>query len=352
MPSSTDFHRSTRRFANILLLTILLGLLLQGHQPQTATSWVEARSQSSPDTVQSVIDAVSQAGLTALVSDLSGASTAQVGGESFQFLTRNTSAVIPIQKATQYAYEAFTAAGLSAAYLPWTSTYYSGRNVVAVQPGSATPACVYVVMAHLDSTSFGTALTLAPGADDNASGSAAVLMLAQVLSQQSFACTIRYVLVTGEEQGLYGSTAYANAVRNDPIVGALVLDMVAYNSDTQAAFELITRTTVNGGTADLPLSAAVKNAVSSYAIPIEPQDTPDDAADSDHASFWDVGVPAILVIEDLEDFNPNYHKTSDTLNTLDLVYYTNIVKAVAGALADLANQDPLPHHFYLPTMQR
>ena len=352
MPSPTFFHRTTRGLASILLLTILLGLLLQEHQPQTAKPFVEARSQPSPGVVQSVIDAVSQAGLTTLVSDLSGASTPMVGGVPFQFLTRNTSAVIPIQKATQYAYETFTAAGLSAAYLPWTSTFYSGRNVVAVQPGSATPACVYVVMAHLDSTSSGTALTLAPGADDNASGSAAVLMLAQVLSQESFVCTIRYVLVTGEEQGLHGSNAYANAVRNDPIIGALVLDMVAYNSDTQADFELITRTTSSGGSADLPLSAAVKNAVSSYAIPLQPQDTQNDTADSDHASFWDVGIPAILVIEDIDDFNPNYHKTGDTLNSLDLVYYTNIVKAVAGALADLASKGPLSHHLFLPAMKR
>lgn len=353
-PMRKKYHsrRPSNRLPALLFISMILALFLQAPAPLPAITRSAASGLASTATIQSVIDAVSQDGLTSLVSDLSGVSTPLIGAQPFQFQTRSTSAAIPIEKATQYAYETFAALGLDVHYQTWVFRTTQVRNVIAVQPGSAAGRCVYIAMAHLDSTAYVDPQTLAPGADDNASGAAAVLMLAQTLSPEQFACTIRYILVTGEEQGLLGSEAYVNTVSSDPILGAFVLDMIAYNSDTQPIVELTTRTNANGGSADQPLSAAVKTAINNYAIALQPEDAPDNSAVSDHASFWQAGFPAIMVIEDWQDFNPFYHNASDTLDKLNMVYYTNIVKAVAGALADLASQERQPYHSYLPGVMR
>ena len=125
-----------------------------------------------------------------------------VGGTAYTIATRNTNQATPIQKATQYALERFQALGLSAAYHNWSNGGYSNRNVVATQPGSTLPGEVVLVTAHLDDMPSGA---LAPGADDNASGSTGVLLAAEALSAYQLQRTIRYVLFTGEEQGLLGT---------------------------------------------------------------------------------------------------------------------------------------------------
>ena len=59
---------------------------------------------------------------------------------------------------------------------------------------------------------------------------------------------------------------------------------------------------------------------------------------SDQASFWSAGIPAVLIIEDTEDLNPNANMKEDVFQNLNLEYYTDVVKAVTGAVAGLAEQ--------------
>ncbi len=83
----------------------------------------------------------------------------------------------------------------------------TGKNVYAVQPGTEFPNRKYIICAHFDCMPSGT---LAPGADDNASGTAAVIEAARLFTQYSFPYTIIYALWDEEEQGLIGSAYYAN----------------------------------------------------------------------------------------------------------------------------------------------
>ena len=71
-----------------------------------------------------------------------------------------------------------------------------------------------------------------PGADDNASGSVATLLAADILSQYQWGCTLRFAFWTGEEQGLLGSYAYAQQAyqSGENILGYLNLDMIAWNT--------------------------------------------------------------------------------------------------------------------------
>ena len=104
-------------------------------------------------------------------------------------------------------------------------------NVVAIQRGSERPNEVVIVQAHIDSRASDVmdAVSDAPGANDDGSGSALVLEAARVLSKRKFPTTIIYALLQGEEQGLFGGQLLAEfakaqgwtvkAVLNNDIVG-------------------------------------------------------------------------------------------------------------------------------------
>ncbi len=289
----------------------------------------------TPDArVQAMIDQVTMPSVADLDGNLSGENEVVIGGSPYTIFTRYSRTDIPIQKATQYAYERFSALGLATVYheynLPGSGLR---RNVIAEQTGVDQPERVLFITAHLDSTS-NDAYNLAPGADDNASGSTAVLLAAQILSQYQFDCTLRYALFTGEEQGLVGAEAYAAEVDalGENIEGVLNLDMIAYNSDAAKIIELHTRP---GNASDTAIAALFSDVISAYNLGLAPEIEPSGIQASDHAAFWMYGYPAILAIEDFEDFTPYYHTTGDTLDTLDLDYFTRFVKAAVGTFAHM-----------------
>jgi len=298
-----------------------------------------ARRARAPDVragweapIQEIIDAVTETNLWNMIGNLSGVNAVVVGGSSYTIQTRNTYQTTPIQKATQYCFEYFQSLGLSASYQSYSEDGVSGRNVFAVQTGSVHPNNIYIICAHLDDMPGGS---IAPGADDNASGSAAVLLAASALRLRRFENTIRYVLFTGEEQGLYGSYAYAAAAdaAGDNILGALNFDMIAYDSDDDGVGEVYWGSLSASKTlADLLIDT---NTV--YALGLDPQLYSTGSEDwSDHASFWDAGYPAILGIESDNDFNPDYHTTGDNRANCNGPYAASFAKAAVGTVARLA----------------
>ncbi len=189
--------------------------------------------------------------------------------------------------------------------------------------------------AHIDSTSNAAGYDPAPGADDNGTGSTAVLTIARILSQYDFDCSIRYALFTGEEQGLYGSSAYAQSLRTAEVnvEGVLNLDMLGYNTEgSLPTMELHTRPTK---ASDLAIAHAFTTTVSDYGLNLIPLVLRDGERASDHAPFWDRGYPAIMAIEDWNDHTPKYHRTTDTVPSLNLPYTTQFVKAALGTMARL-----------------
>ena len=235
-------------------------------------------------------------------------------------------------------YSEFNSFGLAASYQPFTysgSTYY---NVVGVHPGTTRPDDIFIVGAHYDSTSSGS--NPAPGADDNGSGSAGVLEAARVLSQYEFEATLIFIGFDREEQGLYGSKAYALQSYNsgDNILGMISLDMITYNPD--GANKNKAQIRGRDGSAALKLSLA--DAMTLYgggltgviggALNV-----------SDHSPFEDYGYDACLLIE--YSANPYYHTSNDsvdTLNYIDYTFATKIVSSTVGFLADAAVPIPEP----------
>lgn len=210
----------------------------------------------------------------------------------------------------------------------------SWRNVIATRPGSTRPGRQVLLTAHLDDTS-GNPMVDAPGADDNGSGTVAVLRAAQIMAAMPFEKTVRFVCFTGEEQGLVGSGVYASnaAARGDTIDGVVNLDMIAYESNDQDVVELHAGTGASSGA----VADAFLDVNTTYALGLLPEKlTTTSSSASDHASFWDAGYPAILGIEDFQDFTPHYHTVNDRVSTLDAGYFTRFARAALGTVAVLA----------------
>ncbi len=284
--------------------------------------------------VAGMLEQVRPEALTALDGALSGEWPAWVEAAPYRITTRATASGLPLQKATQYAYEHLRALGLSPGFYDWSMNGYSGRDVVGTLPGSTTPGEIVLLTAHLDDAPWSG--NLAPGADDNASGSAGLLLAAEILSGYRFARTVRFALFTGEEQGLLGSRQYAAAAHlaGDNIVAVLNLDMIAWDSLDGPTLRLHTR---NGSAADQVIADTFTNVVSAYNLNLAPQIVADGNSTSDHASFWAQGYPAVLAIEDDHaDFNRYYHSSGDRLFHLNLAYFNDFVKAAVGSVGLLA----------------
>jgi photosystem II stability/assembly factor-like uncharacterized protein len=208
------------------------------------------------------------------------------------------------------------------------------NNVVATKPGTVSSDQV-IICGHYDSISEDP-YNLAPGADDNASGSAAVLEAARVMAPYPYERTVKFICFSGEEMGPYGSGAYVDSVKRegDVIVGTLNLDMIGYVDSLPEDVDIVGNTpsewladfTVDCGTAYVPGLPRLK--------------TIDDTQfSSDHASFWLAGYNALMLIEDSPPVHPNYHTTGDTLGMLTKTFAVDIVKLAVATLAELAIPD-------------
>ena len=111
--------------------------------------------------------------------------------------------------------------------------------------------------------------------------------------------------------------------------------MISYNSTDPRQLNLFARSTVPGSEEIADLFVDV---VSAYDLNLAPAKYVNNPAGdySDNSSFWRLGYPAILAIEDdLDDFNPAYHTANDRLALADLDYYTEFVKAAVGTFAHM-----------------
>jgi len=306
--------------------------------------------------VQIIIDSVDATTLSDVVSGLSGASSVVVGGEPYLITTRHTASGEPITKAVQYVYEQLLGMGLTVSYQPWSGGGYLGQNVIAEKTGLVSPDQVILVSAHLDDLPTGP---VAPGADANASGCAAVLELARAMACQGFEKTIRFVLYTGLNQGSYGSDAYAMMMFNggENIVAVLNAALIAYDSDSNPIIEIHTRSVAHPQYAmDQAIALVFSDVAAVYwgldgvegnpnrvllESVISPQLNADGLTYGDQASFWDYGYAGILYMEDLADFSPYFNTIGDLITHLNMLYFTNGAKLLSGTVALLAQPEPV-----------
>jgi len=237
------------------------------------------------------------------------------------------------QAAIDWISAEFSSFGLdSVQYQDFSSSYFG--NVVAVLPGTTSPEQIIIIGGHYDSVT-GSAATAAPGADDNASGTACVLQCARILTGYRFEKTVVFIAFGAEEQGLEGSEYYAAeaAAAGDDIVAMINVDMLGYLASGDDVDVDVISNTASQWLRDRAMTVAAiyvpeTPAVNGY-IPV---------GGSDHMSFWDQGYPAIMLWEDSDQHSPYIHTLADTIGmSYNYPYLAKqSTRVVVALLADLA----------------
>jgi Zn-dependent M28 family amino/carboxypeptidase len=254
-------------------------------------------------------------------------------------------------------------------------------NVVATLPGTQPEARdrLYVLSGHYDSRASDVmdATSGAPGANDDASGTAAMLEVARVMSRRSYDATLVFLAVAGEEQGLLGSTHWAAqaAARKLNVAGMITDDIIGNTKDEQGKVDrgrvrlfaeglppLKTLTpdllTVlkTGGENDLPtrqLARTIKALGEKY-VPgiavnlIYRRDRY--LRGGDHAPFLERGFPAVRFTEPIEDYTRQHQNVrtengvsyGDVADAVDFGYVAQVARVNLAALAGLALAPAVP----------
>ncbi|MBW4465439.1 MAG: M28 family peptidase [Pegethrix bostrychoides GSE-TBD4-15B] len=219
-------------------------------------------------------------------------------------------------------------------------------NLAGSDPNAAAPPVL--IGAHYD------AVPGCQGADDNATGVAALLALAEVVAPQPLTHPLRLVAFDLEEYGLLGSQAYAKLLRqqNQKLRLMISLEMLGYCSHQPnsqrypAKLERFYPTTGNfialvGNLATIPdlrrLSQSIrKSGQACEWLPagLRGQMVPGTRS-SDHAPFWDQGYAALMVTDTAYLRNPHYHLSSDRIETLDLDFFTSVCRGVIAGIRAL-----------------
>ena len=211
--------------------------------------------------------------------------------------------------------------------------YFDNDNDIAIQYGTEFPNEYVVCGAHYDS--YSTQIPdVAPGADDNASGTAGILEIAKILSKYDFKRSIIYCAFSAEELGLIGSGYYAEqcASQNMNIVAYFNMDMIGY-----LAPEKDIRIHFSNPTSAKILADYCQN-ISEVYFPEIPFSYNNYMSGSDHRSFINAGYMGITSIEHDFTANPYYHQINDIIglgiNSPELVEV--IVRANLASVATLA----------------
>jgi hypothetical protein len=197
-------------------------------------------------------------------------------------------------------------------------------NVIATLRGTANPSLIYVVSSHFDSVERG------PGADDNTSGTSALLEAARVLARRPQAATIKFAWFTGEEAGLLGSREFVRraVAEGDRIVGALNNDMIGWAND----FRLDnTIRYSNDGLRDLQHAAAF---LFTGLITYDARYYQNTDAHAYYEAYGDIvgGIGSYPILG-----NPHYHQSHDILETINHQLVAEVSRTTVASLMAMAS---------------
>ncbi|MBD3219160.1 MAG: M28 family peptidase [candidate division Zixibacteria bacterium] len=211
-------------------------------------------------------------------------------------------------KFEEFGYDSVTLDTFSAPIFTLADTCF---NVVAFKVGSVLPDHHVIVGAHRD------AVPLSPGADDNGSGTAAVLEIARILKDVDTYCTIVFALFDAEENGLIGSSAYADeaADNGDSIILMLNMDMIA-EDDNRAKANLF-----HGSDMTYPnLWADLADSLVGITTTFQGA-----SGNSDHYPFLQNGYDAFFSHE--YEFSDVYHSPQDSTTYMNFTYMRVMTQA-------------------------
>ena len=233
--------------------------------------------------------------------------------------------------------EALIGGGNAQLHTDVQATTADARNVVALLPGSNPERMreTVVIGAHYDHLGHGGEGSLAPestevhnGADDNASGTAAVIEAARALAAgPPLERSVLFIAFTGEEKGLWGSAHFVRepTVELERAVAMLNLDMVGRVVDDQL-------TILGFGTA-AEWDEIVDMAAGEMSDPLSIAKSPDGFGPSDHSSFYGEGIPVLHFLSNLHE---DYHRPSDDFDKINYEGLERVIELTVDILIKLA----------------
>lgn len=252
-------------------------------------------------------------------------------------------------KAREFVRERFQALGYRVTTQDTEDPLFPTSNLIAEIPGERSDEVV-LVGAHYDA--------FHSGADDNSSGVAAMLEMARLAKGKHFLRTVRFVGFDLEELGLVGSARYVRAYPEQRVVASIVFDCIGYR-DARPGAQM--------GLPGFPIPdtgdflAAIGNAYSRPRLEelsalnsrlglifLEGVVTPNDGSGplsgnlmrSDHAPFWLAGQSSLFLTDTANFRNPNYHRSTDVLDTLDPDFLARVTRLSAAGLFFWAEGQP------------
>jgi len=252
--------------------------------------------------------------------------------------------------ATQFAKSGWATSGQLVS--AWGKVYH---NVMAIKypdwlrEGEELPPLL--IGAHYDTVSG------SPGADDNASGLVVLLEVAARLSTKPLVRPVWLVAFCLEEQDRLGSQAFASRLEAElrELAGAIILECVGFVRSENGTQQVPPGVSISVPTQGDFLAIVGNEASKSLVLQLE-QDARRHAAQlkplslvvpdkgeamphtrrSDHASFWDAGYPAVMLTDTANFRNPHYHRETDTVDTLNLEFLSNVATMVTETAIQIA----------------
>jgi Zn-dependent M28 family amino/carboxypeptidase len=238
-------------------------------------------------------------------------------------------------------------------------------NVVGTLPGEDPGRAAALIGAHYDTVPG------SPGADDNASGVAVMLECARALSALPRRSPVVFAAFDAEEkqppvEGLHGSAAYVRGLAaggpvSRQVAAAYILEMVGFSAPAGGqkvpvgfqllfprAFDMVREAAfagdslvavTNGNSRHLGRGLEAAGADWGEGLKVLPVELPGwmrvpyTLRRSDHAPFWEAGVPAVMIGDTANFRNSNYHGPSDTPETLDYELVARVARTLAGLVA-------------------
>jgi Zn-dependent M28 family amino/carboxypeptidase len=269
---------------------------------------------------------------------------------------RNSDHYAALNESAAYIQSSFEAIGIKPATVEYETSGHTVKNIEVEIPGNGFSGEVVLAGAHYDSARG------SPGANDNATGVAAILELAKLLKTEVPRRTIRLVAFVNEEPPYFqtdamGSRVYARRARDlhENVVGMISIETIGCYSDEPGSqlyprgFSLFYPDKGNfiGFVGNLSSRALVRQAIAAFRettlFPSEAIAAPGwltGVGWSDHWSFWQEGYPAIMVIDTALFRYRQYHTSADTADRIDYDRTARVVCGLGKVLTRLTNSDP------------
>jgi hypothetical protein len=205
-------------------------------------------------------------------------------------------------------------------------------NVTATLASTSNPSRVFVAGAHYDCMNQDNPWDLAPGADDNGSGTAAVLEMARVMKKMlpSPPATIKFVAFAAEELMYYSDSSGAidfvarALAQQEDIVLAVIGDMISNETEGTSWDYNMYQVDKDHWTTQLALEVCDRYTSLSSTLIEQP------LLPGDGEPFGNAGFPALWIAE--QDFSPNYHSSHDVVDSCNLDYCAEMTRMMAGTL--------------------